>query len=695
MSFLFPSFLWALAAIAIPIAIHLFNFRRTKKVYFTNVAFLRAVETQTSSFRRLKQLLTLLARVLFLACLVFAFAQPFIPTANKLGLDRKGVTSFYVDNSYSMQNEENTQRYLDVAKNKLDELLTIFKNATNIQLITNDFNSQEQAVSSSTQIKDRLTTVDLSHTPRSFEAIYKRQVNLLGRHSSGKNQLFWFSDFQKSTAGNLKNIKIDTTNRLFIVPVQAKARQNIFVDSVWLNTPFIRELQNNILYVKVSNSGEDKVTNLVVKLFIDNVQVSTAPVNVAARGSSTASFNFNVKGKGFKRGRITFDDYPITFDNTHFFVLNASPTIKILHLTGSQITNKYVENVFGNDSLFLTRSLNINNADVGLFKTADLIVIEGLERVEGSARAEIERFVKNGGSLAVIPPPAPDLTSYGQFLGNLGVTDLTPRSSTNPAPTPLAIPDRRNPFFSDVFEESIRETASLDVPSASPVWQWRAGSSLLNLRNGNLFLSQNNSQRGKVYVFATPLAADFGNFGQHALFVPTFYKIAAMSVRQQRTAYSFEENNIVLTLDNPNKNDIYKLKPAADTGGTAKNGGDIIPVQRLIGNQLFIEMPKSNQLGANQAVESGYYDLTLNGKTQQLLAFNHDNRESMMDYFTSSDLREFFKNQPNVQVFDKIADADFVKEFEKQNFGKTLWKYFLCAALFFLLAEIIIIRFIK
>ncbi|MBK7818939.1 MAG: BatA domain-containing protein [Sphingobacteriaceae bacterium] len=39
MMFVYPLFLWALTAISIPIIIHLFNFRRSKKVYFTNVHF--------------------------------------------------------------------------------------------------------------------------------------------------------------------------------------------------------------------------------------------------------------------------------------------------------------------------------------------------------------------------------------------------------------------------------------------------------------------------------------------------------------------------------------------------------------------------------------------------------------------------------------------------------------------------------
>ena len=47
MQFLYPGFLFALAAIAIPIIIHLFNFRKFKKVYFTNVAFLKEIKHET------------------------------------------------------------------------------------------------------------------------------------------------------------------------------------------------------------------------------------------------------------------------------------------------------------------------------------------------------------------------------------------------------------------------------------------------------------------------------------------------------------------------------------------------------------------------------------------------------------------------------------------------------------------------
>ena len=101
MQFLFPTFLWALAFLAIPVIIHLFYFRRFRKVYFTNVRFLREVKEDTSARSKLRNLLVLIARLLALAFLILAFVQPFIPQDNEVKAGRKAV-SVFVDNSYSM-----------------------------------------------------------------------------------------------------------------------------------------------------------------------------------------------------------------------------------------------------------------------------------------------------------------------------------------------------------------------------------------------------------------------------------------------------------------------------------------------------------------------------------------------------------------------------------------------------------------
>jgi len=704
MSFLFPSFLWGLLALAVPIAIHLFNFRRTRRVYFTNVALLQTVQTTTRSFRRLRDWLILLARCLFLAALVAAFAQPFIPSKSSLGLSRQGATSLYVDNSFSMQNEEANnaphRRYIDIAVGKLDQLLTLFRNATSLQLLTNDFSADEQQTATAEAIRDRLASIKLAHTPRTLEAVYRRQRNLLASTGrGGTHQLFWFSDFQKSTAGDLSRLKVDTADRVFIVPITAQAERNVAVDSVWLTTPFVREMQNNSLNVRLRNSGREAVQNLPIRLFLDDVQVSTASVNVPANSTGDVTLTVNVTKKGFHRGRVFFDDQPITFDNDYYFVIEASPAIRVLHLYGQRPAGPdYIQAVFDNDSLFAFRQFSAQNFDVGQLKGTDLVVLEGVPQVSGTLRTELDQFVKQGGSMVVVPPARPDAGSYSSFLSSLNVPGL----QVNPvdaAPIPVAEPDRRTPFFADVFQQGFRQEV-LNMPQATAVWQWNGGDRLLALRSGQPFLTQSRvggtaGRQGQLYILASPLSADYGNLAQHALFVPVMYKMAALSVRPQRTAYSFDDNVLTFpaTANAANAADraVYKLK---------NKSLEIIPVQRLVGNQLVLELPKANQLSAGQSVEAGYYELQRTAadgtpQTERIIALNHGRAESQMAFYSPAELRQVFANQPNVEVFDSIKDSDFGQALERENLGTNLWPYFLVAALAFLLLEILLVRFLK
>ena len=118
MRFLSPGFLFALLTIVIPILIHLFNFRKFKKVYFSNVRFLKNVEIQNQSKRQLKDRLILASRILGIAFLVFAFARPYIPDASQDNSFQNQVLSIYIDNSSSMEAQNKEGMLLDEAKRR-------------------------------------------------------------------------------------------------------------------------------------------------------------------------------------------------------------------------------------------------------------------------------------------------------------------------------------------------------------------------------------------------------------------------------------------------------------------------------------------------------------------------------------------------------------------------------------------------
>lgn len=137
MTFVYPAFLWALLALAIPIIIHLFNFRRYKKVYFTNVKFLRELEIEQKTRSRLKEWLILLTRLITIASLVLAFAQPFLPGKNTSGPN--AVTAIYIDNSFSMQRVNGNGPLFDLARERAKEIVKRTPRSSKFYLITNAF----------------------------------------------------------------------------------------------------------------------------------------------------------------------------------------------------------------------------------------------------------------------------------------------------------------------------------------------------------------------------------------------------------------------------------------------------------------------------------------------------------------------------------------------------------------------------
>ncbi|PWJ58418.1 putative membrane protein (TIGR02226 family) [Dyadobacter jejuensis] len=685
MSFLFPSFLWGLLAVALPIAIHFFNFRKTKRVYFSNVSFLKAVDTQTKSIRKIKHWIALLTRILAIIALVLAFAQPYFPQEKKSPTTANSISNIYIDNSMSMQGELNTKRYLDVASGNIEDLMSKHPNANALQLTTNDFDSGEQSLANANQIRDRLTTLELSTSARTFEEVFNRQKNSIGRHHAGPgNQVYWFSDFQKSTAGNLAELKVDSTASIHIVPIQAKNQKNVYIDSVWLSTPFIREGQNNSLQVKVNNSGSESVENLVLKLALDNTQASTTAVSIAPNSSTTASFNFNVASKGDKMGTISFDDYPIIFDNTFYFVLTASPRIRILHMMGESANVKAIGQVYANDSLFDFHSQSISSVDPGIIATHDLVILNGVDQISTSVKAELQQLVKTGGGLAIVPSAAPNLPLYKDMLQPLGLRSLAMSSSKEPIP--LKAPDRNIPFFKDVFEASRQSDPNVDMPAAQSVWNWgQTGHGLLTFRNGEAFLSQSGSGNGHYYLFASPLMSTYNGLAEHALFVPIMYKLAAMSVRSSPLSYTFDQSPVVLDIDRPDspKEVLYTLKT---------KDSELIPAQRMVGNKLYLELPHTHDI---KTLEPGYYQLHDESGQLTTLAFNYTKAESELQYYTTDELRDIFSTQKNVTVYDGIDDTAYKSAFASNHEPSALWKYFLFACLGFLLLEVLFLRFLK
>src|SRR5882672_6816840 len=89
MNFLAPAFLGALAAIAVPVIIHLINRERKTVIEFPSLMFLQRIPYRSVRRQKIRHLLLLILRCVALALLVAAFARPFFekkhPAVSKTG----------------------------------------------------------------------------------------------------------------------------------------------------------------------------------------------------------------------------------------------------------------------------------------------------------------------------------------------------------------------------------------------------------------------------------------------------------------------------------------------------------------------------------------------------------------------------------------------------------------------------------
>jgi hypothetical protein len=666
MTFLYPSFLWALTALSIPVLIHLFNFRRTTRIFFSNNRFLRQVKEVTTAKRRLKHYLILASRLLFLLFLIAAFAQPVIPAKDQLSAEKNIV--LYLDNSQSMsaQMPDKTPA-LDAALNFSRSLVDLFPPDTRYKILTNDFAPFSNTFKTKTEAQDILAQVRTSSVSRSMEEI-KNRLQQGGDNRSG--EFFWISDFQKSTAGQIPT-EWDSASRWHLVPITFAQAPNIFVDSAYLQNPFAAGGEKNVLTVNVRNDGEEEVDQLNLKLSINGIQTGTATISIPPGAVTETSFDLTTGLTGLNRAVVSFNDFPVSFDNEFYLALNFTSKISIVEIKpGSETTP--VERVFGNRQVFNFRSFSVANFNYSLLSQADLVVVNGLDRIDAALNLSLQNYVSESGTLLLIPGTNPDVASLQQLSGNSLASVITVKTGLQD----LERPDFNNPFFENVFEE---RSVSLAMPKAVPVFRWGADrSSILRFKNDEPFLSRFD-RGGQLYLMSTPLNLSFTDFHNHALFVPVMYRIAGSSRKNDaRLYYTLRENFITLKLDSLPGEEPLKLVGAQE----------IVPAQRVVNEQIFLEIPKFS-------IDQGFYRVVALRDSVGLIAFNLDKAESLLAQFSGEDVKNQMGNDPNISIFEAGSAEAFSNEIKARYLGKPLWKYALMISLLFLLIEVLLIRFLK
>ncbi|MBC7398511.1 MAG: BatA domain-containing protein [Mucilaginibacter sp.] len=671
MHFLYPAFLFALLSLAIPILVHLFNFRRYQKVYFSNVQFLKEIQEQQSSRRNLKERLILLARLLALFFLVLAFARPYLSNHNNTNEGAQRTISVFLDNSYSMQTLNREGSLLDEAKRRAKEIVSAYSMNDRFQLLTQDFEGKHQRLLSREEFNDAVDAVKISPRSRSLQQIIDRQQNLLTMQPGASRSIDIISDFQKNIT-NGQPLKLDTGLHVTLVQLNANIPANVAVDSVWLLSAIHRPGETEKLVVKLHNyAGEDAI-KIPLKLYINGEQKALGGFTLKARSVQNDTLTFSGLKPGWQRGEITLQDNPVTFDNQFYFSFNVKQQMQVLLIDGGTF-NPYLKAVFGTDQFFNTQRVPDGNIDYAGLSIYPLIVISDVKAVSSGLSQQLKTYVNKGGTLAVFPAIDADLGSYKSFLQQMGAAYPEKLATENIKVQSLNL---QNPVFKNIFEDF---PSNPDLPTIKQHFQLSTSSgsneNLMQLQGGQAFWAGYNSGKGKVYVAAVPLNEDFSNLPRHALFVPIMFRIALLSGHDQPLFYSLGHDETVETTPvQSSEKQLLKL---------VKGKQSIIPdVKQQEGSTLLYV--------SDQLQETGLYELKKQDSIVSVMAFNNNRSESDLSYYSSADLNKIIPDKGNVIEATKGSVKDIVSQ---ADFGVQLWKLCIILALIFLASEILLIRY--
>ncbi len=682
MSFLNPYFLFGLFAVAIPVIIHLFNFRKYKKVFFTNVRFLKEVKQETKKKSQLRHLIVLALRILAIISLVFAFAQPYISHSRQL-TNPKAVNyiSIYIDNSFSMQAEGGKGSMLEEAKTRAVEIASAYRSADHFQLLTNDFEARHLQYVNREEFVALLHEVEYSPVSRSLSDVIRRQEESFSDSKGASHIAYVISDFQKSTS-RLSDIKSDTSVAYYFVPVKSNKTDNLSIDSCWFESPVHMAGQKVKLYITVKNSSDNIAEKVPLKLYINNTQKAVSSFDIAPNSTAGTIISYVDKEPGIHHGMLEITDNPVIFDDKFFFSYDIQSSVPVLCINGGQ-SNVFLNSLLAGDSAFTFTNVSVNQVDYNALAGFNLIMINEVNEVSSGLSEELQKFVSNGGQLLVIPSAELNIENYKKFLSSLGSNFYT---QLNKVSQKIAEINLHHPVYTDVFENVPQ---NIDLPQVSSYFSIsRASRSaqdyLMKLQNAEPFLSVQDCGRGKVFLLSVPLQTQFSNFPKHALFVPTIYKIVLMSRMQPRLYYTIGRDDVV---DVPvamkeEKDMVMKLKNIS--GNT-----EIIPeLQNYYGRTSLVLH--------NQIRDHGNYNLNGSNKEITGVSFNYAKAESDMKCYAPDEIKNYVdkSNLKNSMVLEGKAKS-LTAVVSELSQGKKLWKTFVILALLFLASEVVILRFWK
>ncbi|RZJ65614.1 MAG: hypothetical protein EOO50_13265 [Flavobacterium sp.] len=641
MQFRHPEILYFLFLLVIPIIVHLFQLRRFKKQYFTNVKFLKELSIQTRKSSRIKKWLLLATRLLLLACIIIAFAQPFFKAK-----DSKSITNemyIVLDNSFSMQAKGQKGELL---RRAVEDLLEHTPETRTFSLVTNIESFWNTDIKS---IQKELQNLKYSAAPFQLDNLIAK-VN--ARKSPFAKDIIVITDAAGLEQKQLNGIDKES-NTFFIIP-KSEQKNNVAVDSVYLNQTMDNFYE---VGVKLSSYGE---TGREVPIALYN-NGKLAAKTIAKFDSAQKTMNFTIPKADFN-GYVSITDNGLAYDNELFFSISKPEKTNVISI-GDATQSAFLSKIYTQDE-FNYVNFPLQSLDYNLIEKQDVIVLNELADIPQALQTTLKAFAQKGGNIVLIPSSQSTVANLNAFMAGFGSLQFKSFRPDEKLVTKIAF---NHPLYASVFEKKID---NFQYPKASSSFAVSSASApILSFDDQSAFLTAISTAVSNVYVFSAAISVENSNFKNSPLIVPTFYNMAQNAQKTGVLALTIGNNQPFILDANLAKDEIVEVRNADEK---------FIPVQQILNNKVKLTFNDYPQ-------QAGNFGVFNKENLLRTIGFNYNRSEG--DLNANDALLSDYKVIDSIEsVFDTL---------QQDRTNNDIWKWFVLLALLFLTLELLIQKFVK
>jgi hypothetical protein len=527
MNFLAPAFLAGLAAIAIPVIIHLINRERKVVVEFPSLMFLQRIPYRSVRRQKLRHLLLLALRCVALALLVAAFARPFFER-RRAGISTTGAREVVIllDRSSSMGYADRWAKAKDAAK-KVVNGLTSGDRAT-LVLFASDASVASEPMATPDRIVAAINAAKLSAEGTRYSSALKLASQIIASSTLPRREVVVISDFQKIGWVNHNEIVFPQGTTVTPVDLGGATSSDVAVSQVTTDRDSTAERDRVTVAARLINTGS-AAKSIAATLAIGGRDVQTQRVALPASGVQQVTFAPIAVPSGAMKGVVRITPDSLAQDDVLNFTIAPDEAVPVLIVEPSSPRE--------NQSLFLSRALaigdrpsfRIDQKRVDALTPRDfdgraLIVLDEVAPPTGPVGARLRALIDGGGGLIVVPGGSRTETwpaEWRALLPTIGqVVDRT-----DDAGGTLSSVDYAHPIF-----EIFNAPRSGDFSTAR-FYRYRAltpqtGTTVLaRFDDGSPALVERLVGRGKVLTWASTLDSYWTNLPLQPVFLPFVHQL--------------------------------------------------------------------------------------------------------------------------------------------------------------------------